>query len=404
LVAGIFLALSPNSAGGILAQAFHEFASVAILFTAVAVPAHLVWRSGAFDWLGSTIGHTLGVIGMKRPLLAFYLVPSTMLVLTYVTAALFHNITSVLVTVPIAVAVCSVYQIPSRQLLCGQLVASNLGGFSTSWGDTPNIIESATWGLDNLTFLREIVPINLIVLGGLIVIVIFLMRKGGPNGFSCNDPVRLARNATAFKIQRHFAEIDRRTLLIGLVTLSAFIAVQSVARQFEVAASGLTIALAVALDDKTRRAETLMTLGLDLYVILVSIFVIAGTLGHSWVGATMHDLVSRSQAAPWIIALTAYFGTLFTEAASWAATTAGAIFAVNPSHAAAWALGGGICAGSSSLVTAASAGIVLSNVSRRFKGHEIEFGDYLPFGLSISMGMLVFYSIVFTLIGKGLFR
>ena len=36
----------------------------------------------------------------------------------------------------------------------------NLGGFSTRWGDTPNIIESSVWGLTHGDFFAQIVPVN----------------------------------------------------------------------------------------------------------------------------------------------------------------------------------------------------------------------------------------------------
>jgi Na+/H+ antiporter NhaD/arsenite permease-like protein len=73
---------------------------------------------------------------------------------------------------------------------------------------------------------------------------------------------------------------------------------------------------------------------------------------------------------------------------------------LDPSHAAAWALGGGICAGSSSLVTAASAGIILAEESQRFNDpeHAITFRRYLAFGLPFSLFMLIFYATYFTFV------
>jgi hypothetical protein len=39
---------------------------------------------------------------------------------------------------------------------------------------------------------------------------------------------------------------------------------------------------------------------------------------HSWIGKTLYDQLIAANAAPWVIAVTGYFGTTFTEAASWA--------------------------------------------------------------------------------------
>ena len=114
-----------------------------------------------------------------------------------------------------------------------------------------------------------------------------------------------------------------------------------------------------------------------------------------------------TQAAPWAIAISGYFGTMFTEAASWATAASRQIYGLGDtpgleaarSHAAAWALGGGICAGSSSLITAASAGLILAEESSRFKDerHTIAFRNYMPFGLGFSLFMLAFYATYFTI-------
>jgi hypothetical protein len=93
-----------------------------------------------------------------------------------------------------------------------------------------------------------------------------------------------------------------------------------------------------------------------------------------------------------------YLGTLLTEAASWASAAAPIVHAHNATHLGAWALGSGIFAGSSSLVTAASAGIILTQETKNFtEGHKINFGSYVVFGLSFSILMLIFYTIVLSI-------
>jgi Na+/H+ antiporter NhaD/arsenite permease-like protein len=127
---------------------------------------------------------------------------------------------------------------------------------------------------------------------------------------------------------------------------------------------------------------------------------LAGCVSNSWIGATLYQQLIQAQAAPWVIAVTGYFGTMFTEAASWATAVSQPIHQLDASHAAAWALGGGICAGSSSLVTAASAGIILAEESQRFKDpeHAITFRRYLAFGLPFSLFMLLFYAVYFSVV------
>jgi Na+/H+ antiporter NhaD/arsenite permease-like protein len=394
LLACASLALAPSRASALIAAGFHEFAYVSFLFTAVAVPAHIIQRSGAFQWLGAWLGQRVGVINLLRPGSAVPILTFVLLVVTYVTAALFHNITSILVMVHITIGLCSTYNIPSRWLLSGELVASNLGGFSTAWGDTPNIIESAVWSLTHADFAREILPPNLLVLFLLTVVVARLtLRSYRVND---EDPNHDAWEAAGYKVAIRNLSVDRRSLALGLLTLGFFIAAQYLRKDLEMGAAALAIGGAVLLDRRDDRLRALQALDLDLYSVLASIFVLARAVEASWLGECLRAMVLSTGAAPWSIAASAYLGTAFTEAASWASAVARPIYEASASHAAAWALGGGICAGSSSLVTAASAGIILSAESRRYPGHEVTFGKYLAFGLPASLLMLTFYAAYFT--------
>jgi len=168
----------------------------------------------------------------------------------------------------------------------------------------------------------------------------------------------------------------------------------------DITIGAITIVVAVLLERKKSRYHTLTSLGFDVYLAFAAIFVLAGCVSHSWIGNTLYQQLISAKAAPWVIAVTGYFGTTFTEAASWATAVSQSIHQLDPSHAAAWALGGGICAGSSSLVTAASAGIILAEESQRFNDpdHAINFRRYLAFGLPFSLFMLVFYSLYFTFV------
>ncbi|OLE53213.1 MAG: hypothetical protein AUG51_14060, partial [Acidobacteria bacterium 13_1_20CM_3_53_8] len=323
------------------------------------------------------------------------------------TAGLMHNVTSILIMTPVIIRLCASYQVPSRWILSAALIASNLGGFSTRWGDTPNIIESATWGLGAGDFMREVLPANLIVLAALITVATFLTQRGitkrSRQAGATQVPfytLQVAQTAADWKKAKADLAIDRRLLLIGLGSLIFFIVLQLLFPKLDIAIGAITIVMAVLLERKKERYHTLTSLGFDVYLAFAAIFVLAGCVSNSWIGNTLHEQLIAAKAAPWGIAVTGYFGTTFTEAASWATAVSSSIFQLDPSHAAAWALGGGICAGSSSLVTAASAGIILAEESQRFNDpeHAINFRRYLAFGLPFSLFMLVFYSLYFTFV------
>jgi Na+/H+ antiporter NhaD/arsenite permease-like protein len=398
LVACAALTLFPAAAPKIVSDAFQEFGIVALLFTAIAIPAHLVQRSGGFDWVGALLGRHIGVTTLHHPDIGNPLLIVFLLLTTYIAAALFHNITSILVMVPITITICRNYGIASRYVLCGLLIASNLGGFSSSWGDTPNIVESAVWGLTNNQFLTEIVPINLLVLAGLSASVIAISLGGREARAGRRDPVKIAEAIVRFKRQQQDTAVDPRMLLAGLGTLAGFIGFQYFFHQYEIAGAAAAILVAVLADRKEHRLESLKSLDLDVYFVLASVFVIARTVDQSALGDHLRLFVQSMSGAPWAIALSSFLGTAVTEAASWAAAVAHTTHDANPSHAGAWALGSGICAGSSALLTSASAGIILLTESRRFRGHEVNFSAYMGFGLAGSILMLAFYILCFSLI------
>lgn len=408
LVSLAFLIIQWDSAPTILRTGFSHYADITVLFTAVAIPAHMIERSQGFKWVAAWLGHQLGKIRLRHPRMTTPLLVAILLLATYVTAALMHNVTSILIMTPVIIRLCASYQVPSRWILSAALIASNLGGFSTRWGDTPNIIESATWGLTAGDFMREVLPANLIVLAVLVIVATILTQRGitrrsraaGTTAIPFYT-LQVAQTAADWKKAKADLAIDRRLLTIGLVLLIFFIVLHVIFTTLAIAIGAFTIVVAVLLERKNHRYHTLTSLGFDVYLAFAAIFVLAGCVSNSWIGATLYQQLIAANASPWVIAVTGYFGTTFTEAASWATAVSQPIQQLDPSHAAAWALGGGICAGSSSLVTAASAGIILAEESQRFNDpeHAITFRRYLAFGLPFSLFMLLFYSLYFTFVG-----
>jgi Na+/H+ antiporter NhaD/arsenite permease-like protein len=406
LVSCSFLVMQWEWATAILKSGFEHYASITILFTAVAIPAHMIERSQGFKWVAAWLGHQLGKVRLRHPRMTTPLLVVILLVATYVTAGLMHNVTSILIMTPVIIRLCASYNIPSRWILSAALVASNLGGFSTRWGDTPNIIESKTWGLQAGDFMREVLPANLMVLAALILLATVLTQRGIAKRSRAAGvaqvpfyTLQVAQTAADWKKAKSDLAIDGRLLTIGVGLLLFFILLHVIYPKLDITIGAATIVIAILLERRSERYHSLTSLGFDVYLTFAAIFVLAGCVSHSWIGETLQNLLA-AQTTPWMIALTGYFGTTFTEAASWATAVSEKIQALDPSHAAAWALGGGICAGSSSLVTAASAGIILAEESQRFKDpeHAITFKRYLAFGLPFSLFMLLFYAVYFTLV------
>ena len=403
LVALGAITLAGNEEGLLaLHNGFAEFSRIALLFTAVAVPAHILQRSGLLDWIGMSIGEFIGRIHIKTKISVNLLVPAISLFMVYVMAALFHNTTSILVSSLVIYVICKSYKLKGLPVLAGALVASNLGGFSTRWGDTPNIVEAAEWNLTHMDFFREILPINVSSVFLLILTVSlwlsFVMKK---TEGSKNTKFDIAYAMVKFRNARRNMYLDKRLITTGLLGLLLAIVGPLFLIKYEVILSALAIIVSVLGDYSEHMAETLLALGMETYVTLVSIFVLAQVLSNSaiGIGLAIQNWLIKSSMSVWAIASASYLGTLLTEAASWASAAAPIIHSQAPSHLAAWALGSGIFAGSSSLVTAASAGIILTQETKSNpEDSRITFGSYIIFGILFSLFMLGYYITILTLL------
>src|SRR5436190_17153010 len=114
LVSCSFLIIQWHSAEAILQNGFNHYANITILFTAVAIPAHMIERSQGFKWVAAWLGHQLGKVRLRHPRITMPLLVAILLVTTYVTAGLMHNVTSILIMTPVIIRLCASYQVPSR--------------------------------------------------------------------------------------------------------------------------------------------------------------------------------------------------------------------------------------------------------------------------------------------------
>jgi Na+/H+ antiporter NhaD/arsenite permease-like protein len=83
---------------------------------------------------------------------------------TAVLSALLDNVTTVLLMVPVTIAVTQTLKVPAYPYLFAEIMASNIGGTATLIGDPPNIIIGSQVGLTFNDFLYHLAPIIVVVL------------------------------------------------------------------------------------------------------------------------------------------------------------------------------------------------------------------------------------------------
>jgi len=85
-------------------------------------------------------------------------------VATAVLSALLDNVTTVLLMVPVTIAITKTLKVPAYPYLFAEIMASNIGGTATLIGDPPNIIIGSQVGLSFNDFIYHLTPVILIIL------------------------------------------------------------------------------------------------------------------------------------------------------------------------------------------------------------------------------------------------
>jgi len=85
-------------------------------------------------------------------------------VATAVLSALLDNVTTVLLVVPVTLAIVKELDVPVYPFLFAEIFASNIGGTATLIGDPPNILIGSLAGLDFNAFIVHLTPIIIVVM------------------------------------------------------------------------------------------------------------------------------------------------------------------------------------------------------------------------------------------------
>jgi Na+/H+ antiporter NhaD/arsenite permease-like protein len=85
-------------------------------------------------------------------------------VATAVISAMLDNVTTVLLIVPVTIAIANQLKVPAYPLLVGEVMASNIGGTATLIGDPPNIMIGSAAALTFNQFVLNLTPVIIVIL------------------------------------------------------------------------------------------------------------------------------------------------------------------------------------------------------------------------------------------------
>jgi Na+/H+ antiporter NhaD/arsenite permease-like protein len=98
-------------------------------------------------------------------------------VATAVLSALLDNVTTVLLIVPVTIAITNTLKVPPYPYLFAEIMASNIGGTATLIGDPPNIIIGSQVGLTFNDFVYHLTPVIVVILAVQTVMIHLLWGK-----------------------------------------------------------------------------------------------------------------------------------------------------------------------------------------------------------------------------------
>ena len=97
---------------------------------------------------------------------------------TALLSAVLNNVSTVLLMVPVTLAIVEELEVPLFPFLFAEVFASNIGGTATLIGDPPNILIGTATGLDFNDFIVNVAPVTVLVMAAQAAMVHFIWGRG----------------------------------------------------------------------------------------------------------------------------------------------------------------------------------------------------------------------------------
>jgi Na+/H+ antiporter NhaD/arsenite permease-like protein len=301
---------------------------------------------------------------------------------TAVVSALLDNVTTVLLIVPVTLAITRELRVPPYPFLFAEIFASNIGGTATLIGDPPNILIGSQAGLSFNEFVIHLTPVILVVMAAQAVMIHLLWGKDLRSTPAHKKRVMAMRAKDAI--------LDRVLLKQALVVLAAVIVAFVIARQLN--AEPATIAMSGAavlmfLDNwqhhNEKQSENVhktfgdvewitifFFIGLFIVVHGVEVGGLLALLANKLVAATGGNMAQAGYSILWVSA----FLSAIVDNIPFVATMIPLIKSMAPAYGGAdkieplwWCLSLGACLGGNGTLIGASANLTVAGIAERNK-------------------------------------
>jgi Na+/H+ antiporter NhaD/arsenite permease-like protein len=352
------------------------------LLTGMMILVSISRRSGMFQYLAVWSAQA----AKAHPARMLFLLQIT----TAVLSAFLDNVTTVLLIVPVTLAVCSTLKVPSYPYLFAEIFASNIGGTATLIGDPPNILIGSQVGLSFNEFVYHLTPIIIVVMIVQALIIHFLWGKDLKSTPEAEAAVMGMKAADSIE--------DWKLLKQSLVVLALVMIAFVMARPLHLEPATIALfgaAILMLLDNWSHHAEKAahnihQTFGdvewitifffIGLFVIVHGVDVggLLGLLANKLVAATGGNLASAGYAILWASAVLSaivdnipFVATMIPLIKNMAPAFGG------PEHIEPlwWCLSLGACLGGNGTLIGASANLTVAGIAER-NGVPFRFVTY----------------------------
>jgi Na+/H+ antiporter NhaD/arsenite permease-like protein len=139
------------------------------LLTGMMILVSISRRSGMFQYVAiwsakAAKAHPTGILFLLQ-------------ISTAVLSAFLDNVTTVLLMVPVTIAICKELEVPAYPYLFAEIFASNIGGTATLIGDPPNILIGSQVGLDFNAFVFNLAPVIVVIMAAQAIMIHLLWGR-----------------------------------------------------------------------------------------------------------------------------------------------------------------------------------------------------------------------------------
>ncbi len=354
--------------------------NVIFLLLGMMVIVGVIRQTGLFEFLA--------IWSAKRARGRPFRVLALLILITALASALLDNVTTVLLVAPVTTLICERLGIAPVPFLVAEALASNIGGTATLVGDPPNIIVGSEAGISYTTFLLNLGPLVLVLLGVFLTMARWRFRDS--LAFH-PERTRAIMSLDEREALVHGPLLPRSLGVLGVVTLGFVLQGVLGYEPSAVALLGAGTLLLVAREDPAvflREVEwRTLVFFMGLYVMvgaLVKVGVIE-TLAHAAVRVVHGDLwlavvllLVVSGVLSGLIDNVPYVATMAPLVSQLASSMPGRTAVLW------WALAIGADLGGNATSIGASANVVVVGLSER-AGHRIRFAEWLRFGLPVTV-------------------